>query len=461
MSHTDFGDTLVELADEAISVGEGSSTPGLLENLLGTVTGADDPRIATGLTPGTLFRAFARARERNGAGLERLFRVVARPGDAVPMLLRRGDILVRYTPAEPGLGHVSFLATPVVEPLERARASGWHVESPRPGGYVLVVEGSRAPHVARDRFARRVADSNGRLPVDSLLLRLGGPSAFELAESPGSAPPLRLPAGKGLWTGNLAGAGTPQRVVERMRETDLSWLAVYVLEPSGRRRNPRETLQRYFDALRAGLPDRTLGFWLWGWARPGREEDFVNTMVPAAAEVGAQGVIHDVEAAWKWRRGNAAQEATKRREATALLDRLLPAAHEAGLSVGMTSYGAPWFHRNFPWAEFTRCDFSLPQIYDADNNLHIPTFAPRCDSEWRAMGYPKLMPISNAYSKNADQMRLLLQHTPVSEGAISWWWWHSATRVRREVIRAYAVPAPTATAASVGAAAAVTAGAAP
>ncbi|HEX8242990.1 MAG TPA: phage tail tip lysozyme, partial [Longimicrobium sp.] len=273
-------------------------------------------------------------------------------------------------------------------------------------------------------------------------------TAIGRADAEQNAPALRLPAGKGMWTGNLAGAGTPAQMAAKMRDNGISWLAVHVLEIGGERRNPRRTLERYFTALRAELNDPAPGFWLWGWPAPGGHEAFTAAMVAAAAEVGAQGLIIDVEAEWKWRAGNAAREAERRAQATALMDRLLPAAHAAGLSVGFTSYGAPWFHRNFPWAQFTGADFSLPQIYDGENNQDVATFGARCDREWRALGFRALMPISNAYSKTAEQMRLLLRHTPVTAGAVSWWWWHAASTARWRVIRDYAVPPPPAPAPS-------------
>lgn len=360
------------------------------------------------------------------------------------MDVQPGDILVRRALGDGGVAHVALIAAPDREPLDRALAGGWRVEGLRPGAYVRVLEAGPRPCLLRDRFARRLLDVRGWLPLDTLVLRpRAGAFEGEYVEDAeqDAAPVLRLPAGKGMWTGNLAGAGTPAQMAARMRDNGISWLAVHVLEIGGARRNPRRTLERYFTALRAELTDPALGFWLWGWPPPGRHEVFVPAIVTAALEVGAQGVIIDVEAHWKWPAGNAARQAERRAQATALMDALLPAAHAAGLSVGFTSYGAPWFHRRFPWEQFTRADFSLPQIYDGDNNQDVPAFAPRCDREWRAYGFRGVMPISNAYSKTAAQMRLLLQHTPVTDGAVSWWWWHAASRARWAVIRDYAVPA--------------------
>ncbi|HYR12022.1 MAG TPA: hypothetical protein VEQ60_29830, partial [Longimicrobium sp.] len=444
MSDRYDGEALVERADEAVSHGESAT---LLEIAAGEGEAAQAMESLPG--PGALFDAFAYPRHQAARlRLERWFRLVAPPGQPLSVPLRPGDILVRRALGEGGLGHVAIIAAPGDEPLDRALAQGWRVEGRRPGGYVRVVEAGVHPHALRDRFARRLLEPGGWLPPDTLVLRpTRGGSIFE-SEGAGedveqAAPTWRLPAGKGLWTGNLEGAGTPAQMAARMRANHIAWLAVHVLEIGGERRNPRRILERYFTALRGELTDPAPGFWLWGWPRPGGHEAFVPALVTAATEVGAQGVIIDVEAAWKWPAGNAARQAERREQARVLMAALLPAAHDAGLSVGFTSYGAPWFHRRFPWEQFTGADFSLPQIYDAENTADLATFAPRCDREWRAYGFRALMPISNAYNKSAEQMRQLLQHTPVTEGAISWWWWHAAGPTRLAVIRDYAIPART------------------
>jgi hypothetical protein len=439
MSDTEYGEALVERVDEAIALGEAATGAAALLEL---AAGEDGEAAGEMPPPATLFDAFAYPRNAGARRrLERWFRLVAPPGRPLRVAVEPGDLLVRRALGDGGMGHVALIAAPDREPLDRALAGGWRVEGMRPGAYVRVVEAGPRPCLLRDRFARRLLDARGVLPLDTLVLRPRiGVGAWEAEDAEQAAPAPRLPAGKGMWTGNLAGAGTPAQMAARMRDNGVSWLAVHVLEIGGERRNPRRTLERYFTALRAELTDPALGFWLWGWPPPGRHEVFVPAIVTAASEVGAQGVIIDVEAHWKWRAGNAARERLRREQATALMDRLLPAAHGAGLSVGFTSYGAPWFHRNFPWAQFTRADFSLPQIYDAENTADVATFAPRCDREWRDMGFPAIMPISNAYNKTAAQMRLLLAATPVTDGAISWWWWHAASTARWGVIRDFAVP---------------------
>jgi hypothetical protein len=442
MSGTEYGQALVERVDQAIARGEaGTGAPALLELAAGaSPDGGEMP------PPAALFDAFAYPRNAGSRQrLERWFQLVAAPGQPLRVDVAPGDLLVRRAVGDGGLAHVALIAAPDREPLDRALAGGWRLEGVRPGAYVRVVEPGPRPCLLRDRFARRLLDARGWLPLDTLVLRPRGASSENVEQAPTPTP--RLPAGKGMWTGNLAGCGTPAQVAERMRDSGLSWLAVHVLSLGGGRRNRRGTLQRYFDHIRAEVADPDLGFWLWGWPKPGEHEAFVTAIVTAATEVGAQGVIIDVEAAWRWPAGNAAREATRRAHATALMGLLLPTAHEAGLSVGFTSYGAPWFHPRFPWAQFTGADFNLPQIYDGKNSQDVATYAPRCDREWRALGYRALMPISNAYSKNAEQMRALLRHTVVTEGAISWWWWHGANKARWGVIRdvgiATRIPNPT------------------
>lgn len=167
------GEALVEMADEAISLGESDSAPAaLLELAAGAGEAvADEPMPP----PAALFDAFANGR--NPAArrrLERWFRLVGAPGRPPAVPLEPGDVLVRRAIGDGGVGHVAFIAVPDYEPLDRALAAGWRIEGRRPGAYVHVVEPGPFPHLLRDRFARRLLDARGCLPLDTLVLRPRG-----------------------------------------------------------------------------------------------------------------------------------------------------------------------------------------------------------------------------------------------------------------------------------------------
>jgi hypothetical protein len=169
--------------------------------------------------------------------------------------------------------------------------------------------------------------------------------------------------------------------------------------------------------------------WIWGWPVPNRIDDFVKGMSETCANWGALGIIMDCEAPWN-------DHAT---EATELTTKIL----SLGVPIGMTSYGAPWYHTKFPFAEFSKVDFGMPQIYDSENSL--PQDYPTKSIEaWHELGYTHLVPSSAAY-KSAAQMTDLLSRTPVPDQSITWWDWHNAnldpTGGRWDVIGEFSIPA--------------------
>jgi hypothetical protein len=253
---------------------------------------------------------------------------------------------------------------------------------------------------------------------------------------------LRYPFGKGMWIGQvLRGSDTPQAILQKMRAYGLTWLVipVTVTDRTGRTRIPinrRSEIPNYRSLLRDQLGDPNFGVWLWAWSHPDwppRQE--VEDLIRRAVEVGAQGVVLDVEGPWKWRAQNPTQERTNRARAAELMNQLLSSGHSNGLSVGVTvvpPFGAE--HRNFPWAEFAQADFVMPQIYERQVNrvdsfgrrklpLDYPT---RCVEALHGYGISNIMPISNAFDMTSDEMGSLLLRTPVPSGAISWWMWRGA-----------------------------------
>ena len=96
-----------------------------------------------------------------------------------------------------------------------------------------------------------------------------------------------------------------------------------------------------------------------------------------------------------------------------------------GLPLGLTSYGAPWNVRTFPFAELSAVDFGMPQIYEANDNMPS-NYPERSVAEWQKLGYPRVVPASSA-NKSPDRMRSLLARTPVL-GKGNWWRWLATAR---------------------------------
>ncbi|MCF2146267.1 DUF2515 family protein [Desmonostoc muscorum LEGE 12446] len=167
---------LVDWADEAIAIEEGDRTSGgvihqilskagIAENLNPTKKGAM-------LSPAEIFDAFTSKRSPNlRRHLTQFFEVVATPGESLSQSLQAGDLLIRRALGEGKLAHVAVIAESEIRAHEQALTKGLQPEVNHQGWYVQVVEGGSVPHNRAHGFARRLLDSNGRLPYDQLVVR--------------------------------------------------------------------------------------------------------------------------------------------------------------------------------------------------------------------------------------------------------------------------------------------------
>jgi len=77
-------------------------------------------------------------------------------------------------------------------------------------------------------------------------------------------------------------------------------------------------------------------------------------------------------------------------------------------SWGMTSYGAPWFHRSFPYAEFSSATYGMPQSYGI-GHFGTDEQMNRSHSEWHGYGYDFLVGLYGTYSKTNNEMQQILR----------------------------------------------------
>ena len=105
------------------------------------------------------------------AWIDEAFVVLARPGESPNEPPEAGDLLVRVALGEPSLGHVALLSDSTLAPPEALEATRVRSERAGPGLYTTVIEGGAFPHTLSDRFARRVLDGTGRMPLGQVLLR--------------------------------------------------------------------------------------------------------------------------------------------------------------------------------------------------------------------------------------------------------------------------------------------------
>ncbi len=147
-----------------------------------------------GLSPAGLFRAALR----NGPlmrSAQDLLRVLAGPSQRPQDALRAGDWMLRAVPGTGDVGHVSVLASDDLLTHSMLAAEGIAAESTRPGYYGLVIEAGAFPHSRVRPFARRLLDSRGRVPPNTVFLR---PEVFPSGAAI-PTPEVALPVGQGGW----------------------------------------------------------------------------------------------------------------------------------------------------------------------------------------------------------------------------------------------------------------------
>lgn len=153
----------------------GDQSAELLPNLLSSF-GLYQPPALIGrggaISPAALFDALS-----NGESpalwplLKQNFEVLAYPGSRLRGPLREGDIFLRRGLSEGNLGHLAIVVNRRLYAAEELGANGLQAESDLPGMYAQVVEAGPFPHSVRDRFARKISDTQGRLSHDTLLVR--------------------------------------------------------------------------------------------------------------------------------------------------------------------------------------------------------------------------------------------------------------------------------------------------
>ena len=98
------------------------------------------------------------------------------------------------------------------------------------------------------------------------------------------------------------------------------------------------------------------------------------------------------------------------------------ARNNHGYSLGISSYGAPNYHKAFPWAEAvaTNYDFALPQLYDASNTgsqVLMPRFR-----QWEQLGFTYVIPLLATYNKTGAQI-VEYYKAMGSPSTVGWWDW--------------------------------------
>jgi hypothetical protein len=123
-----------------------------------------------GLSPAELFRTVLRD-EALKRGAQSFLSVVGIPLKRPEDALRAGDWILRVALGTGDVGHVSVLASDALVPPSGLASEGITAESAQPGYYGLVIEAGAFPHSRSRPFARRLLDSHGRVPRNTVVLR--------------------------------------------------------------------------------------------------------------------------------------------------------------------------------------------------------------------------------------------------------------------------------------------------
>lgn len=228
-----------------------------------------------------------------------------------------------------------------------------------------------------------------------------------------------IPTGKGLFVRFLRDDQV-DHVINRCRAAGVEWVAVLVLwqytaKPSRHGGDLTNAARRLAAAGLRVVP--------WAYSVPGRTAEIVRVLSVEATRCGSAAVIVDAEREWRGR-------------ASAPLVASINALKAGGRSVGLTSYGAPWNHRSFPWEAVRAADFSIPQIYEM---APMPASYPaRSVEAYRQHGARVVIPATSGMTSRRH-MRSLLERTPAPRGLIWWDLLNLDTQPQRwDVVREYA-----------------------
>lgn len=179
---------LLELADQIATEGKPLRTAAPILHEIRSRSGLGEASV---LSAAEVFDLFAYSGDGPvRAQLEQQFEVVALPRTPLQQALREGDVMVRR--GEGRHAHIAIVAQAELRPYEQLAEAGLQPESRRSGHYVQVVEAGAWSHSVADNYARRLTNSVGTLPHDTLVLRPRWTQA-EAEAVPGPCPDVVAP----------------------------------------------------------------------------------------------------------------------------------------------------------------------------------------------------------------------------------------------------------------------------
>jgi len=244
-----------------------------------------------------------------------------------------------------------------------------------------------------------------------------------------------MPLGKGMFIQSFNSIDGPEEVEAVVREVGIKWVCIQALwqfvdKPSktynwpedfglkqsyGCSEKARQCVDKFHELGVVVLP--------FAYPVPGKEDECVQILEEYAEEWDSPSVVIDPEAPYK-------SDTGEFKAAALLLSAKMDASFD---SWGMTTFGATWFHPDFPYQEFNKATYGMGQTYTKYWLLNDRMA--RSHKEWRAFGFRNLVTLYGTYSITASELSSLLQlvesmKTPATAG----WKWGSTSEIEWDLI---------------------------
>ncbi len=253
-----------------------------------------------------------------------------------------------------------------------------------------------------------------------------------------------VPSGVGMYVRRITkrSHGTPEEAAKKASDHGLKWVSLLCAWQDKRGSQNRDirynesSLCDYAQAFKeAGLVT-----YVWGFPRAGWEDEFCDHVLWATKCDHVDGVMLDPEIFYKWKRKKpevvsrgmrgtkeaiegievkGSQDWAEYRARKLCRGTIVQLTEKHGL--GITSYGIPAYHSNFPWTTFGGTGWGSPQLYSVGQDLVDIGI-----KQWIKLGWDVLLPSVPTFGINSG--RGLQEHLdrfrdhPSIRGVIAWSW---------------------------------------
>lgn len=218
----------------------------------------------------------------------------------------------------------------------------------------------------------------------------------------------KAPKGKGVFFRSLKHAGTYENFLNDIKTLRLDWICILTHWQSEDEKTLTYLNDNYIQWLyqiKKDLPH--LKIWFWAWPDLWDIEGFVEYCLQFEKYEFCSGYVIDTEKAFLKQNEFAVSF-------VAALDKLKKPK-------GLTSYGGgEAYVPNFPWSEFSKLDFGMPQIYDKENKLG-DTYPKKSVISWSKY-FKTILPVwTGSDIHTLDQIKNIIMNTPYSAQGHAWW----------------------------------------